>query len=239
MRRIVAITCLCCIWLAAYALPVYGWFDETHLAIAKAAGYKKWYNAAAADISRIKLGKREGHNHYHNSPRGRVITSETVLDQARRYDTFDPEGHLYGAIIAACRAYRSSKTKGEYAENHMAYLMHYIGDLSMPLHHTPYNAFNRKNHMLNDGIINGEVLANLQRIAIYPVTIGSEADLAREVARIANISKLLGHRLEDENRLMTHEEAHRQIAHSASLLKGLLRFTGYFRKEKVRFKKSD
>lgn len=222
MRRMVVLTALSCFWMVAHAFPVNAWFDETHMAIAKAAGYKKWYNAAAADISRVKLGKREGSNHYHNSPRGLVISPEMVLAQAERYDTFDTDGHLYGAIIAAFRAYKATRAKGNYGENHMAFLIHYIGDLSMPLHHTPFNAFNRKHHLANDGIIDNEVLDHIDRIKIYPIAIRSEADLAREVARIATLSKQLGHQLEDENRMMTREEAFRQIAHSASLMKGVL-----------------
>lgn len=27
------------------------WYDKTHLAVAKAAGYPQWYNAAGADIA--------------------------------------------------------------------------------------------------------------------------------------------------------------------------------------------
>ena len=30
------------------------WFDETHIAVAKAAGYQKWYNAAGADMIKLK-----------------------------------------------------------------------------------------------------------------------------------------------------------------------------------------
>jgi hypothetical protein len=38
------------------AFPALGWtwHDETHIAIAKAAGYEKWFNAAGADIAKIK-----------------------------------------------------------------------------------------------------------------------------------------------------------------------------------------
>jgi hypothetical protein len=200
----------------------HAWFDETHLAIAKAAGYKKWYNAAAPDIARAKLGKVEGHNHYHNSPPGTVITPEMVLEQADRYDKLDPNGHLYGAIIASLRAYLETKSRGRYAEHLFAYLVHYVGDLSMPLHHTMHNAFNKKNHLANDGIIEDEVLANLDKIQTYEISLKSENDLATEVARIANLSKALGHTLESENRLMTREEAYRQIGHSASLLRAVL-----------------
>jgi len=200
----------------------HAWFDETHLAIAKAAGYKKWYNAAAADIARAKLGKMEGYNHYHNSPAGTVITPEMVLEQADRYDKCDPNGHLYGAIIASLRDYLETKSRGRYAENLFAYLVHYVGDLSMPLHHTMYNDYNKKNHLANDGIIEDEVLANLVKIKTYEITLKSEADLATEIARIANLSKNLGHTLESEKRLMTRDEAYRQISHSASLLRAVL-----------------
>jgi len=30
----------------------FGWHDETHLAVAKAAGYSKWYNAVGADMTK-------------------------------------------------------------------------------------------------------------------------------------------------------------------------------------------
>jgi hypothetical protein len=204
--------------------PAAAWYEETHLAIAKAAGYTKWYNAAAADIAKAKMGPREGHNHYHTSPYGTAITADMVLRQARQYDRIDPEGHLYGAIIASLRDYLRARERGQYAENQMAYLIHYVGDLSMPLHHTPFSAFNRKQHAANDGIIEHEVLANINRIRVYDLSIGSEAELAAAVARIANLSKALGQKLEREGRLMTRSEAYTQAGHSASLLKAILQY---------------
>lgn len=206
--------------------PAAAWYEETHLAVAKAAGYGKWYNAAAADIAKAKMGAREGHNHYHMSPHGTVITPEMVFEQARRYDRIDFEGHLYGAIIASFRDYLKTRKAGKYAENQMAYLIHYVGDLSMPLHHSPSSAFSRKYHAANDGIIDQEVLENLKKIRVYDLSIGSEQDLAVAVARIANLSKTLGQKLEREGRLMTRAEAYAQISHSASLLKAIL---GYVR----------
>jgi hypothetical protein len=108
----------------------------------------------------------------------------------------------------------------------MAYLVHYVGDLSMPLHHAMYNGFNRKYHLTIDGIIEDEVLANVDQIKNYPITITSQADLASQVTRIANISKTLGHQLEAENRLLTREEAYQMISHSASLLRAILAYVG-------------
>jgi hypothetical protein len=105
---------------------------------------------------------------------------------------------------------------GKYAEYHLAYCAHYVGDLSQPLHNTLYNNYNRKNHTDTDGVINDEVLDNLSKIKIYPIDIQSEEDLAREVARIATMSLKLGYQLEKEGRMLSRQEAYQQIGHSAS-----------------------
>ena len=218
-------------WLVAAAvfLAVSGsgsiapaWFDETHVAVARAAGYPKWFNAAAADVARIKLGEKEGHNHFVNNPRGTVVTPESVLEQAERYDRYDPGGHLYGAIVASVRKHIRRKREGRYAEHHLAYAAHYIGDLSQPLHHTLHDDYNRRNHLRTDGVVNDEVLGRLDRIRTYPIEIRTENDLVREIAGIANRSMALGYRLEEEDRLLSREEAYRQLSHSASLLKAVL-----------------
>jgi len=204
----------------------HAWHDETHLAIAKAAGYYKWYNAAGPDIAKIKAGDKENRNHYANNPPDTVVTPEMVLAQVNRYnDPADENGHLYGAIVASLRDYKSGKAAGKYAEYHMAYCAHYVGDLSMPLHNTLYDDFNRQHHADMDGILEDEVLDHLERIKIYPIQIKSEDDLVREIARIANLSMKLGYKLETENRMLSKEEAYVQLGHSASLLKGILDYT--------------
>jgi len=219
------------VWLFTFVLLLvspnlsHAWHDETHLAIAKAAGYQKWYNAAGADIAKVKAGDKENHNHYANNPPNTVVTPEMVLAQVNRYnDPTDENGHLYGAIVASLRDYRSAKAAGKYAEYHMAYCAHYVGDLSMPLHNTLYNSFNRHHHAAMDGIVEDEVLNHLERIKIYPIQIRSEDDLVREIARIANLSMKLGYQLEKENRMLRKDEAYVQLGHSASLLKAILEY---------------
>jgi len=146
----------------------WAWHDETHLAIAKAAGYEKWYNAAGADITKIKAGDVEKKNHYVNNPPGTMVTPEMVLKQVSRYNrSYDLKGHLYGAIIASIREYRTTTKTGKYAEYHLAFCAHYVGDLSQPLHNTSYNTYNRKNHVATDGIIEDEVLYNLPLIEAF------------------------------------------------------------------------
>lgn len=200
------------------------WHDETHIAIAKVAGYYKWYNAAGADMAKVKAGKIEGHNHYRNNPSGTIVTAEMVLAQAERYNQIEDDGHLYGAIVASFRDYTEYTKRGKAGEYHLAYCTHYIGDLSQPLHNTLYNQFNRKHHKIIDGIINDEVLNNLHKIKLYPIKLESEEDLAKEIARIANISINLGFKIEKENRLLSKREAYNQISHSTSLLRAILEY---------------
>lgn len=94
----------------------------------------------------------------------------------------------------------------------------------LPLHNIENTPFNQKYHKDVDGIINDEILNNLEKIKIYPIWIDSEEALAKEVARIANMAITLGYKLEDENRVLTKEEAYEQIGHSASLFKGILEY---------------
>jgi hypothetical protein len=207
--------------------PVFGWYDKTHMAISQAAGYENWYNSAAADVTKTKAGNKEATNHWFNNYSDSNVTEIMVFDQIKRYnDPEDKEGHLYGAIIASLRDYRKAKETSKYAEYHMAFCAHYIGDLSMPLHNVPYNFFNKEHHYENDGIVESNVLNNMGYIQrnIYEIKIRSEIDLAREIARIANISRQLALKIKQEDRDLTHEEAYRQISHSSSLLRAILTY---------------
>ncbi len=206
----------------------YAWHDKTHIAIAKAAGYQYWFNAAGADIAKVKAGDVEEKNHYFNNYENETVTDKMVLYQVRLYNSpSDSEGHLYGAIIAALRDYQKKKATGKYAEYHMAFAVHYIGDLSQPLHNMPYDHFNQTRHSDNDGIVDENVLDNIKEIEknMYEIKLSKEnfeEDLAKEIARIANISRQLGYKIKAENRNMTKEEAYVQLGHSASLVKAVL-----------------
>ncbi|MBR9986265.1 MAG: hypothetical protein KFF68_10165 [Desulfosarcina sp.] len=218
-------TWLLALWICFHPALGLAWHDETHIAIAKAAGYEKWFNAAGADITKIKAGDIEKRNHYVYNPSTTIVTAQMVLGQADRYNVpHDTQGHLYGAIIAATRAYRTTTQSGKYAEYHMAFCAHYVGDLSQPLHNILYSPYNQQYHTATDGIINHEVLNNLSLIEMYPIEIRSEMDLANEIARIANLSLKLGYWLEKEERILSRQEAYEQLSHSASLLRAILTF---------------
>jgi hypothetical protein len=209
----------------------FAWHDKTHLAIAKAGGLVAWYNAAGADMAKIKAGNIEGYNHYFNNNAEIEITPALVLAQAERYNErnkwLDTEGHLLGAIIGSLRAYDKYRREGKYPKYHLPYCAHYIGDLSQPLHNIPFDSYNQSLHEATDGVVDRTILDEPQKIIqhMYAITLSAdqfEKDLAREIARIANLTRQLGYTLRRENRLITKEEAYVQLGHSASLLKAVL-----------------
>jgi hypothetical protein len=202
------------------------WYDETHLAVAKAAGYKKWYNAAGADMVKTKAGKKEGANHFVNNTPGAFVTPRMVTRQIKKYDTQDPQGHLYGAIVASARAFIREKREGKYAHYHLAFCAHYVGDLSQPLHNIAFTSYNETWHRKTDGIVNNEILTHPEKIRIYPIVVHTEADLVNEIARIANLSIEMAGRLESETRVISQKEAYEMLGHSASLLKAILHYVG-------------
>jgi hypothetical protein len=230
-NRIVKITVSVCLLIFLHSMA-YGWYDKTHVTIAKTAGYDRWFNAVGADIAKIKAGSVEAWNHVYNNNENQEITPEQVLAQTARYnDPHDTQGHLYGAIIAALREYKKSTLARKYAEYHVAYCAHYVGDLSQPLHNMPNDAFNQRYHHINDGIVDEEVMEssgrikeNMHAIVLRPERF--EEDLAREIAQLANTARYLGLRLKRENRIMTKDEAYRQLGHSASLLRAILVYLG-------------
>ena len=233
MKRAISVSiALSFIFLMLLPIPSGAWFDETHAAIAKATGYPKWFNAVGPDMIKEKMGDREGHNHFVNNFRGTEITPEMVLSQAEKYNKIDRHGHLYGAIIASVRDYLKKRETGKYAEYHMAFCAHYVGDLSQPVHHIEHNEFNYTYHKDIDGIVDEGILNNLDKIKIYPITISSEKDLAKEIVRIATLSMALGYKLEDEFRIITKDEAYQQLRHSASLFKAVLEYVKGARPEK-------
>jgi hypothetical protein len=219
---------LCILSLASQATA---WHDRTHLAICKAAGFDRWYHCAGPDIAKIKAGNIESYNHWFNNTAEVEITPQMVFDQIERYNQrnkiLDPEGHLLGAIIASLRAYEKDHRSGKYALYHLVYCAHYIGDLSMPLHNIAYDDFNEEHHDANDGIVEDTILKEPEKIAghMYPIILSKnnfEADLACEIARIANLSRKLGYKLREGKRDMTKQEAYVQLGHSASLLRAVL-----------------
>ncbi|NTU52998.1 MAG: hypothetical protein HGA97_04695 [Chlorobiaceae bacterium] len=229
--RFLRLSTLAALFFCQLAQPeARAWHDKTHLVIAEAAGFDLWYSVTAPDVTKSKKEflSVEGPNHYCNNKADCQVTAGMVLEQAERYNKpNDDVGHLYGAIIASVREYFAMKGRGRYARYPLIFCAHYVGDLSMPLHNTCYNEFNTDRHRINDGIIESSVQSNIESIRsmMQPLYIDSEADLAREVAALAESACKLGARMEMEDRDMTTEEAYAQVTRSASLFSAILAWT--------------
>lgn len=217
------------ILLFSLSSQCFSWHDQTHMAVATAAGFKNSYMLVGPDIARLKAGNIESFNHWCNNDENHLLTKEQVLAQIEKYNSTDSgeeKGHLYGAIIGAVIAYQKDKSEGKYAEYHLGYLGHYVGDLSNPLHNIAYNEFNKNHHNINDGIIENEIAFSINNIVITEIVINSIDDIANEIVKIANDAKELGYKMEKENRNMTKVEAYAQISKSASFFKGILKYLG-------------
>jgi hypothetical protein len=207
------------------------WLDQTHIAVGKVAQFDQAYNLAAPDVAKLKAYTVEGYNHWVNNLEETTITEKLIRGQIQKYNLgieSEKTGHLYGAIVAAIRAYQDESAAGKFATYHLVYAGHYIGDLSMPLHNIENNPLNTlPNHYDNDHIIENEIAANMDKIEVSPMTIKNEDDLIRNIVLIATKSKDLGYKLVREKRNMTKEEAYQQISQSASLFKAVLEYVGY------------
>ena len=202
------------------------WHDKTHLTVAKVAGLASWYNAAGPDLAKIKAGNIESYNHWFNNNAEAEVTSQMVFDQIERYNQRN-KGRMQRVTSTARLSHRCAPTKrlatGKYASIIWP-TARTTSPIFPPLHNIPYDDFNNLYHHANDGIVEVAILDEPQKIAqhMYVIKLSPdhfEADLAREIARIANISRKLGYKLRAENRNITKEEAYVQLGHSASLLK--------------------
>ncbi len=210
--------------------PATAWHDRTHIAVGEVAGFDLACYLVAPDIAKLKAYHVEDYNHWVNNEEKDEITPELIRGQIQKYNLGiegEEKGHLYGAIVAAIRAYRDELGAGKYGVYHLAYAGHYIGDLSMPFHNIVRDKFNAEHHTLNDGIVENEIKSNLDKVVLYPIRIKNEDDLIQNIARIARKAKDLGFKLKKEDRDMCKKETYEQLSDSASLFKAVLEYVGY------------
>ena len=207
------------------------WHDRTHIAVGVAAQFDQAYNLAGPDVAKLKANTVEEYNHWVDNSETTAITKAFIKGQIQKYNLGterEKTGHLYGAIVAAIRAYQDESAAGKFATYHLVYAGHYIGDLSMPLHNIDNSLLDTlPNHYDNDHIIENEIITNMDKVKLFPMTIKNEDDLIHNIAIIATRSKDLGYKLLKEKRNMTKEEAYQQISQSASLFKAVLEYVGY------------
>jgi len=150
----------------------------------------------------------------------------------------DPAGVLYWKIVETYRALKNA-TGWEY-EYYLSNLAHYVGDLSQPLHNFPYGAdpagdgkpypeqgaWAKRMHQDFDTVLDPSIPlsgdeARKFAAMVKPPSIGSDEDLKRAIAEMANKAISLANECYSGKRIISREEALTQAAGSVSLLKAI------------------
>jgi hypothetical protein len=154
----------------------------------------------------------------------------------------DHAGVLYWKIL---ELYQQMKgTSGWEYDYYLFNSAHYVGDLSQPLHNFPYDnepasdrkiyseigAWSKENHRAFDDVLESSFPLDQKTEKIFDTwiavpSIKSSDDLKREISKVANHSIALANRCYSEKRIITKDEAMRQISKSVSLLKAIIAST--------------
>ena len=154
----------------------------------------------------------------------------------------DHAGVLYWEIMELYQKMKG-KTGWEY-DYYLFNIAHYVGDLSQPLHNYPYGnepasdgkiymevgTWAKENHRAFDDILESSLPLDQKTDRTFDSWIGtisikSVDDLKREISKVANHSIALANKCYSERRIITKEEALKQVAKSVSLLKAIIAST--------------
>ena len=217
------------------------WTDQTHMAIERAAGFSGYQNACAPDVSKTvmtinKIKKNDGQGHFFDASKAPTRADvDTQLEQIGMSRDECPDGYILGGIVNPTRKAKAWTEMGKFDDYNYAILGHYIGDLSMPLHMSVYDDFNRKHHLNIDQTLNrSDVKWDVDGAALIAkeikvddsVRFNNEEELINYMLKIANESFEKAQQLRKENRELTHEEGIQRVSESATFFRAVMRYCG-------------
>jgi hypothetical protein len=173
---------------------------------------------------------------------GMYVKSSVPESKPIKIKVPDPSGVLYWKILELYQKMKG-KTGWQY-DYYLTNIAHYVGDLSQPLHNFPYGSepasdgkaypeigfWAKECHWQFDSVLDSYLPLQgkdkeIFQTLITPIQIMSVDDLKREISKIANNSIGLANRCYSENRILTKDEALRQVAMSVSLLRAIIKNT--------------
>lgn len=240
------IRCFTALLLTLYLLPsagAFAWTDQAHMAMGKAAGFRRFQNCAGIDIARTVaaingLPQTDEQAHFFNAPADYEITADDAYAQLQDIGKSReecPEGYLLGAILHTVRLCKEKTESGAFDDEYYAVLLHYITDLSQPFHMTVYDDFNRDFHFACDDILSDTkakypVFASVRLAKKLKVNnklrFETEEELLEAVIELARQTQELANIMRSEQRNITRKEALLQISRAASLGKAAMRYCG-------------
>ena len=208
--------------------PAQAWFDGSHQAIMSAAGAQAEAHTAPGPDMMTRKVPQEGYNHFSNAilDDHPARARQQIRDQATRYDQNDPEGHLLGAVLAALRTLQARQCRGGYAAYERGFLAHYVGDLLQPLHSGAYDAFNRREHLRIDGLMETvPKLATAIAAQMTPMNLRCEDEVVAAIVDAAHLAARMNGALRASGTL-SQDQGLALLAHAASLLRALYAYAG-------------
>lgn len=151
----------------------------------------------------------------------------------------DSSGVLYWEIVQLYKKLKGSR--GWEYDYYLGNIAHYVGDLSQPLHNFPYDSsptgdgkvyteigkWSKEHHAEFDDALDSVLPLSTEKKRAFekmvtPIQIKSIDDLKREISKIANSSIGLANKCYAQKRIITEDEALKQVAMSVSLLKAII-----------------
>lgn len=238
--RSLAVLLILCLMPVTSALA---WTDQSHMAVGLAAGYREFHNCSSADVSHAVasingLTQTDNNAHFYNAPADYEITASDVYEQLQHLGqptSEYPSGYLLGAILQAVRRCKAVTESGAFDEYYYAVLLHYVADMTQPLHIAPYDDFNRANHLLFDKVLEDKeaqypVFAAVMQAGRLTVDdtlrFSTEEELVEAIVSAATETQTLANAIRAQERMITQEEAVTQLSLAATLGRAMLRYCG-------------
>lgn len=217
------------------------WTDQTHMAIERAAGLRSYHNAGGPDVSKTvsainRLKRNDGQAHFFDAvkpPTREDVDAQLEMIGMSRDDC--PDGYILGAILNTVRKSKEWTEMGRFDDYNYAILGHYCGDLSMPLHLSVYDDFNRKHHLnVDQTLTRSDVVWDVDAVPQIAkeivvddsVRFQSEEEIIDYMLEIARESYELANTMRKEDREITKEEALARCGRSATFFRALMRYCG-------------
>jgi hypothetical protein len=228
------------------------WSEIVHTYIAEKAGVKSPEDANIPDLVRDGNYDLYAPRHMHFAAPDARVTPDYIdrfktqemrfrLNSGKEITILIPDqtGILYHEIVSLYQ--RMTGVQGWAYKYYLFNIAHFIADLSQPLHNYPWGntpagdgriypeigAWSRDQHRVFDKFLDpylppdAETEEMINR-EIRDISINSTDDLKIEISRIANSALELANKCYAEKRMITKEEAIRQIAMSIALLKSII-----------------
>lgn len=216
------------------------WNDQTHMAIARAAGLKSYHNACAPDVTKHVMNinnYKDTASQAHFYDAAAPITREDIYKQLEIMETHEDMegGYVLGAIIHTIRIAKEATAKGQDDEYKYDVLAHYIGDMVQPLHMTAYDTYSKKWHLTTDGVleypkvkwaVDGAIKISKALNVDESLEFKSEDEVIDYLVVIANESYYKAEEMRKENRPLTRKEAIERASRGATFLRAVLKFCG-------------